>query len=231
MDVRAFSVGLLSFGLFAGAGALVMGQSGSARPWIAKASLAALAGANGPEDQQDMDDAKDVEDNDDEEQVIPFDQAPAAVQAAALKLALDAKNITQVTREEEDDDIAVYEIEYTENGAKCSAEFTAEGDLVEMEKTIDASKIPPAALKALHEEYPSITFGETTMTTKVVYSLTVKVDGKEHYIQVTPTGDIEDDSYDEDDADADHDDADHGNGHGEGHGNAEHAPGSRSDPA
>lgn len=224
MDIRTLSVGLVSFGLFAGAGALVVGHSShTARPHhsIARTALSPIDPPEGDKDEDDKDDAE----GEDEDQVITFDQAPAPVQAAALKLAGDAKNITQITREEEDD-VAMFDVEFTENGAKCSAEFTAEGDLVEMEKSVDASKLPAPVLAALKEEYPSMNFGETKMITRIVYQLTIKVDGKDHEITVTPCGSIEDDCCDDEDENGDCDDHDEGEEH-----EAHSGPGSHNDPA
>jgi hypothetical protein len=170
MNTRKLAVGIVSLAVIAGVGAWALPQppkeTGKARP-----------------------EAKEKEG---EEQVITLDKAPEAVRAAAVKVAGDAKNITKVTREEDEEDIATYEVEYTEGGAACSAVFSPAGDLMEQERSIAEAKLPAAAMAALKKEFPKATFEKPESVTKMYYEVVVVIDGKKHGVKVDAAGEIED---------------------------------------
>ncbi len=128
----------------------------------------------------------------DEEEVITLDKAPEAVRAAAIKLAGDTKNITKVIKEEDDEDVVTYEVEYNEGATKCAAIFSAAGELIELERGMAEAKLPAAAMAALKEEYPGATFADAQIVTRTYYEIQVVVDGKKHEVKVDAAGRIED---------------------------------------
>ena len=109
MDTRKLSVGFVSLALLASAGAWAFAQPGQPPQPAGQAQ------------------PKGEEKEGDEEEVITLDKAPEAVRAAAIKLAGDAKNITKVIKEEDDEDVVQYEVEYNEGAVKCAAIFSIGG--------------------------------------------------------------------------------------------------------
>jgi hypothetical protein len=219
MDIRTITASFVSLILFAGAAALVFGQQaapirsgGTTPPGAAPAPAAPKADAA-----KEADEDKDDEDADDEEEAITLDKAPAPVQEAALKLAGEARNITRVTREEQDDDLYVYEVEFSAPstpagmgplsdaapGTKCSASFSAAGDLVEIEKAVALDKLPASVLKALKDEFPGMVLADAVIATKITYEIKLRVDGEDHEVTVNAAGIIQDDCGGDEDMDAD----------------------------
>lgn len=180
MDTRKLSVGIVSLALLAGAGAWAFAQPGQ------PPQAAGNTQPNGEEKEGD------------EEEVITLDKAPEAVRAAAIKLAGDAKNITKVIKEEDDEDNIQYEIEYNEGagatGIKCAAILSAAGDLMETEKATTEAKLPAAIIAALKKDYPKATFANPFTVTKMFYEIEVVIDGKKHEVKVDASGNIEDES-------------------------------------
>jgi hypothetical protein len=132
----------------------------------------------------------------DEEEVITLEKAPEAVREAAIKLAGDAKNITKVIKEEDEEDVVTYEVEYNESagGVKCAAIFSTAGDLMETEKATTEAKLPTAVMAALKKDYPKATFDSIQSVTKMFYEIEVVIDGKKHEVKVDASGNIEDTS-------------------------------------
>lgn len=181
MDTRNLSVGFVSLALLAGAGAWALAQPGQPpQP----------AGNTQP---------KGEEKEGDEEEVITLDKAPEAVRAAAMKLAGDAKNITKVIKEEDDEDVVQYEVEYNEGAVKCAAIFSTAGELMETEKGTIEGKLPAAVMAALKKDYPKATFADPQVVTKMFYEIEVVIDGKKHEVKVDASGNIEDESKGDDD--------------------------------
>ncbi len=179
MDTRKLSIGLVSLALLAGAGAWAFTQPPATAP------------AKAPE--------KAGEESD--EEVIEFAKAPEAVRKAALKLvgAGGEKAIKKVIKEEGEDDIYTFEIEYTEGGIDCSAVLAAAGDLMELEKGVKEATLPAAAMTALKKEYPKATFKTPMAVQKFYFDVVVVIEGKEHEIKIDAAGNIEDESKDEKD--------------------------------
>ncbi|MBK7405601.1 MAG: hypothetical protein IPJ41_13480 [Phycisphaerales bacterium] len=176
MDIRKLSVGFVSIALLAGAGAWAFAQPGQPpQP------------AGNPQ-------PKGEDKEGDEEEVITLDKAPEAVRAAAIKLAGDAKNITKVIKEEDDEDVVQYEVEYNEGAVKCAAIFSVAGDLMETEKGTTEAKLPPAVMAALKKDYPKATFANPFAVTKMFYEVEIVIDGKKHEVKVDASGNIEDES-------------------------------------
>ncbi|MBL9030240.1 MAG: hypothetical protein JNM80_00855 [Phycisphaerae bacterium] len=184
MDTRKLTVGLVSLALLAGAGAWAFAQPGQPPQPAGQAQ------------------PKGEEKEGDEEEVITLDKAPEAVRAAAIKLAGDAKNITKVIKEEDDEDNVQYEVEYTEGGGvnaiKCAAIFSAAGDLIETEKATAEAKLPAAVMAALKKDYPKATFANPQAVTRMFYEIEVTIDGKKHEVKVDASGNIEDESQGDD---------------------------------
>jgi hypothetical protein len=176
MNTRKLSVGFVSLALLAGAGAWAFAQPGQPpQP----------AGNTQP---------KVEEKEGDEEEIITLDKAPEAVRAAAIKLAGDAKNITKVIKEEDDEDVVTYEVEYNEGAVKCAAIFSTAGDLMETEKATTEAKLPASVIAALKKDYPKATFANPFTVTKMFYEVEVVIDGKKHEVKVDASGNIEDES-------------------------------------
>lgn len=136
-----------------------------------------------------------------DETPIAFEQAPKAVQAAALTLT-DAKSIGKITREGDEDDEMVYEVEYTRDGVACSATFSRTGEIMELEHEVAQAKLPAAVLESLKEELPGATFEKPVAVTKMYYEIQVVEGGKQREIKIDPSGEIHDDHAGQDEQDA-----------------------------
>lgn len=179
MHTRKLSASLVSLALITGAGAWAFAQPGQPPQPAGQAQ------------------PKGEDKEGDEEEVITLDKAPEAVRAAAIKLAGDAKNITKVIKEEDDEDVVQYEVEYIEGAVKCAAIFSAAGDLMETEKSMTEAKLPAAVMAALKKDYPKATFADPQVVTKMFYEIEVVIDGKKHEVKVDASGNIEDESKDD----------------------------------
>ncbi len=175
MDLRKVSVGVASLILVAGAGAWAFAQP------VPSSKPAAQSQSKAEEKEGD------------EEEVITLEKAPQPVRAAALKLVGDAKNITKVVKEEEDDTVQ-YEVEYKDGAVECSALFSPAGDVMETERGTTEATLPAAALAALKKEYPKATFSGNALVTKTFYEVDVVIDGKTHEVKVQASGAIKDKS-------------------------------------
>lgn len=177
MKTRLLPVALSSLALLAVAGAWAFAQPGQP-PQPAHA-----AGNTQP---------KGEEKEGDEEEVITLDKAPEAVRAAAIKLAGDAKNITKVIKEESEEDVVTYEVEFKDGTTECAAVFSVAGDLMELEKSTTEGKLPAAAMAALKKDFPTASFEKPMAVTKMYYEVQVVVDGKKREVKVDAAGNIED---------------------------------------
>lgn len=173
MNARKLSLGIVALALTAGAGAWAIAPQ--------------LRPPNQPGDQGDN------------EEVITLDEAPAAVRAAAIKLVGNARAIDQVIREEEEEDIVTYEVEYHDGQVVCAAVFSGAGDVMELERAVGMDSLPTAARAALAEEFNGAEFGESYLVTKTLYEVDVILDGERFEIVVDAAGNIEDHAGDEGD--------------------------------
>jgi hypothetical protein len=128
-----------------------------------------------------------------DEQVIELSAAPAAVRAAAAKLAGSEKAISKVTKEE-DEGVYTYEVEYAADGLDQSATLTAAGDVMELEKAVAEASLPAAALAALKKDYPNATFKSPKLVQKFYFETDVTEGGKTHEVKVDAAGEIKDKS-------------------------------------
>lgn len=174
-------------GRFIGTGLLGLALAGGVGAWaIARQPQPGTAGGQPP--------AKAVERNHQEsdEVVIKLAEAPEAVRAALVKMAVSDK-VTKVIKEE-DEGITTYEVEYKADGTDCSAVLSASGDVMEIEKGVKESALPAAALAALRKEYPGAAFGNHTAVQKFYYEVEVTIDGKKHGVRIDGAGNVEDES-------------------------------------
>lgn len=180
MNTRTISIGLVTLTVLAGAGAWTVAQSSP------------------PPRAAGQDQPKGADPEGDEEEVIALDKAPDAVRAAAIKLVGDSKSITRVVKEEDDEDVVQFEVEYTQGAGaeaiKCAAIFSSAGDLMETEKATTEAKLPAAVMAALKKDYPKATFADPQAVTKMFYEVVVVIDGKKHEVKVAASGSIEDES-------------------------------------
>jgi len=136
---------------------------------------------------------RDGEEND-EEQIIALDKAPETVRNAIVKIVGDAKNITRVIQEEDEEDSISYEVEYTINEVKCSAALSPAGEVIELEQGTTEAKLPAAVMAALKKEYPNATFADPYKVTRITYEVDIVINGKKHEMEVDPAGNISDES-------------------------------------
>ncbi len=137
-------------------------------------------------------------DEDQDETAIGLDEAPAAVQEAAVKVAGGRIAITKVVTEK-DDEIIVYEIEYTQNGVNGEATISTAGDILAIEKDVQDGQVPNAAWTALKKEFPNAKFADPVIVTATYYEIDVMIDGQKHEVRFNAAGDIDDDEEGDDD--------------------------------
>ena len=140
-------------------------------------------------------------DEEKKEVVIKFTDTPAAVQAALSKLT-DASTVTKVIKET-DEDISVYEIEFTKAGVKSSASISAAGDVMEIETTVATTTLPAAAMAALKMKYPNATMNDCSLVQKTYFEIDIIIDGKKREVKFDAAGNIEDESDKSDAGDKD----------------------------
>lgn len=184
MDIRKLTIGIASFSLIAGAGALAF-----AKPSQPFGNMPQEDDGNMPEEDGEADDA---------EQIIALDKAPEAVRNAATKLVGNAKNITQVIQES-DDGVTSYEVQYTNGALKSSAVFSTAGELMQLEQAKAEAEIPAEVMAALKKEYPTATFADLFVVTRTTYEVNAIINGELHAVEVDPAGNIDDESEDGDD--------------------------------
>ena len=129
----------------------------------------------------------------DESEEIPFEKAPEAVRAAALRLvAGDAKHITKVIREEDEDDVVSYEVEFTVGDAACAAILTQAGEVKEVERPTTEAKLPAAVVAAVRAAFPGAKIEKPMVVTRTFYEVQVTVDGKTVELLLDPAGQTQD---------------------------------------
>lgn len=124
--------------------------------------------------------------HEEEEGKVTMEQLPPKVKEAVQRL-VGTNTIKELEKETEHGTV-VYGVEWTANGKEWEAEFTADGDLLEVEEAVAADEVPAAvrhaAAKALGEA-AKIEFERVTIT---LYEAETKIDGKEREILISPTG-------------------------------------------
>jgi len=121
---------------------------------------------------------------------IAFFAAPKSVQEAYRKVAGSIEP-SRVLREE-DDEIVEFEIEYQSEGHACSLRTTAEGDVLELEQSVDSAGVSRLVLDALKHRFPNAKIDVAERVHEYHYEFKIVVDGKTHDVSIDPNGDIDD---------------------------------------
>ncbi|MDH3292178.1 MAG: hypothetical protein OEO20_11080 [Gemmatimonadota bacterium] len=128
---------------------------------------------------------------------LDLDKIPQQVMDA-LRARFPRAEIRQWTREEEDD-IVLYDIEFTQQGRKLEADIKEDGTIHNWEREIAADDLPASVRTAVEREYPESTLEEVMAITAVTegtealegYEIVLETaDGKEIEVTVAPDGTI-----------------------------------------
>lgn len=122
MKTRLVGMGVIALALAGGATALALTQPARS---AAPAAVAANSGRAVVEHRDD--------DGDDDEVVITLGDLPAAVRTSLAGSTADSA-VTEVSRETKRDGSTTYDVEYTKDGVKWSAEFSSDGRVLENEQ-------------------------------------------------------------------------------------------------
>lgn len=110
----------------------------------------------------------------------------------AVKTAFNAKYPDATNVKWGKENAKEYEAEFKLNNNSVSANFGPDGSWVETESVIPAAALPPAVMATVKAKYPGapITLAEKTEQpgNKVLYEVTVKVNGKKKSMEVNPDG-------------------------------------------
>ena len=133
----------------------------------------------------------------DDEEKVPLDKVPKAV-IDAVKARFPDAELKEASKETEDGK-TIYEVGITSKKDKMDVSLTADGDIVEIEKEIDAKDLPKAASKALEDKYPKAEYKKAEEVTKVEKKaeklayyevLLTTADKKKVEVEVDPDGKI-----------------------------------------
>lgn len=130
----------------------------------------------------------------DEEQEVAWKDTPKAVQEAFARVA-GSNSATRVTREE-DNDVLVFELEFQKDGHTCSVKATAGGDLLEVEQGIAPGAVPSSILKSILRQYPGAAISTAEQVQEFHYSVVVVRNGEKRSVDVSPTGEVDDEDRD-----------------------------------
>jgi hypothetical protein len=95
-----------------------------------------------------------------DENEIPLNQVPEQVKEAATKY-LGSLESCEVKKEIEKD-VTIYEVKIEKEEKETSAEFTEAGEILELEKEIQPSKLPESVISKIKAEYPGTKIKEAT---------------------------------------------------------------------
>ena len=130
--------------------------------------------------------------NTDEENKPAEQEVPLAVRESFNKAFPQAVDV-EVEEESNEDGEAVYEVEFTDQGVKIEASYSADGTLLKMEEEIQLDGLPQAVTEAIMEAYPDAIFleAEKVMTADGSvsgYEVEIEDDGVELEIHIDPNG-------------------------------------------
>ena len=130
--------------------------------------------------------------NTDEENKPAEQEGPLAVRESFNKAFPQAVDV-EVEEESNEDGEAVYEIEFTDQGVKIEASYSADGTLLKMEEEIQLDELPQAVTEAIMEAYPDAIFleAEKVMTADGSvsgYEVEIEDKGVELEIHIDPNG-------------------------------------------
>jgi len=95
-----------------------------------------------------------------DENEIPLNQVPKQVKETATKY-LGSLESCEVKKEVEKD-VTIYEVKIEKEDQEMSAEITEAGEILELEKEIQPSKLPAAVVTKIKAEYPGTKIKEAT---------------------------------------------------------------------
>ncbi|UCG15191.1 MAG: hypothetical protein JSV19_07820 [Phycisphaerales bacterium] len=129
--------------------------------------------------------AMDTEEKEDAGKVT-IEQLPAKAKDAVQRL-VGTNTIKELEKETEHGTV-VYGVEWTANGKEWEAEFTADGELLEVEEAVSADEVPAAVRDAAAKALGKAAKVEFERVTITLYEAEATVDGKEREILISPTG-------------------------------------------
>jgi uncharacterized membrane protein YkoI len=127
-----------------------------------------------------------------DEKKIALADVPNKVMTA-VKEKFPGAEITGAEKETEDGK-TIYEINLNHKGQSIDAEFSPEGEFLEMEAVIDAKDLPRAVADAIKSKYPDSELKRAEKVTKkddsVLYEVIVQSGDKKGEVVVEPSGKI-----------------------------------------
>jgi hypothetical protein len=111
---------------------------------------------------------------------------------AAVKTAFSAKYPAATHVKWGKENAKEYEAEFKLNNNSLSANFGQDGSWVETESVIPAAQLPEAVTAAVKAKYPGVVISLAEKTeqpgNKVLYEISVKVNGKKKSMELNPDG-------------------------------------------
>jgi len=132
-------------------------------------------------------------DDKEKDKKIPLDKVPKVIMDA-IKGRFPGAEVTSVEKEIEDGKV-MFDVELTQKGRKYEMDIKEDGTIVEIEKEMDAKKLP-AITKAVKSKYPEATIKEIMEVNKVEgkketpihYEVTIEMNGKKKEVIVSLDG-------------------------------------------
>lgn len=146
-----------------------------------------------------------------DEETIAVKDLPKAV-TAAVQAKFPKGKLTSASKEEEDGK-TVYEVALEDNGTKVDVAVSAKGKILEIEKAIATTSLPPAVLAAIQAKYPKAKVkaaeevaefeeGEEDEGPETFYEVDLSIAGKPSLeVKVSPKGKIIEEEDDEEEGD------------------------------
>jgi uncharacterized membrane protein YkoI len=122
------------------------------------------------------------------EKEITREHAPAAVGAAIDRVSKGGK-VDRITQET-DAGASVYEVEFTRDGGKCSADISAAGDVLTIERELAKTALPAAASKAVMALAAGATVQRVESVELHLYEVGIAQDGKHGEVRAYHDGRI-----------------------------------------
>lgn len=127
----------------------------------------------------------DNDENEKDEDNITWADLPVAVQQALTRHRDTRPNALEIERRGK---CMFYEAEYSEGHGEHSVKLTADGDIVEVEDTVQESDMPAEVRAAIVRIAPNATMRELERKTITVYSVELVVDGKKKDVELFANG-------------------------------------------
>jgi uncharacterized membrane protein YkoI len=141
---------------------------------------------------EEKDDDEDEEKEEADEEEIPLDKLPKPV-LDAVKAKYPGAELKGASKEEKEGK-TIYEVSLKHKESSYDVSLTAEGKIIEVEKTIAAKDLPAAVAKAIEQKHPKSTVKkaeEITADGKVKYeAVIVTADKKTLEVVLDPSGKI-----------------------------------------